>query len=520
MIDINFFTFKDLDKKKKSILERFPDLIKCDHDNFYSLSEYIYDSPSKFYNRDIHQVMDSFLEDIFTSKKDITDFFKILNESSYEFNHAIKTLNTINKKDIHTELLPNNDAELMYFFSDKIIYEYLKLNDVVLLGILKPIAFYLRVKNNKGTEKLDIYNCIETLKTVKDFNNLTKNYNNTLRNSIAHGGVTFESSRIKFKDKKETQEYYSWDFINKFDDLVDISNAIVLAYKKILFQYLDVLNGYNISIPSSIMEIELRFKTSHYGWEIIHSYDNTISKGNQYNILIKTTLNSRKFMNFSAAYTAITLEKLLPKKYNNVFFQIKTKYKMPCWQSVDLEKLREFYKGEKVNITEGTMFFDEKILGEKRDYLRINKSFIFGNLKNENKTINLRYIKHHSKSNYNVIEKAGIYLDYESTNKEKIEEFIRNNTKKIISYVKKEKRKKHSSNLKQIILSDKYLQIYIYNKDYRKRTFYNKQKDENFIGMLHVNLTNKISNIVPMFGTKENNKNCLIIWNKKSDIYE
>lgn len=516
MIDRNFFTFKDLEKKKTSILDKFPELITCEHDNFYSLSEYIFDSPSKFYDNNIYNVINDFLENLFTSKKDIIVFFKILDDFLFEFNHSIKTLNTINRKDIHEELLPSNDAELMFFLSDKIIYEYLKLNDVVLLGILKPIAFYLRLKNNKGTDKLDIYNCIETLKTVKVFDSLTKNYNNTLRNAIAHGGVTFESSKIRFKDKRDSQEYYSNDFIKKFDDLIDISNAIILAYKKIFFKYFNVLDNYNISIPSSIMEIELRFKTSHYGWEIIHSYDNSISKGNQYNVLIKSNLNSRKFMNFSAAYTAITLERLLPMKYNSVFFQIKTKYSMPCWQSIDLTKLRDYYNGQNVIISEGTMFFDEKFLGEKKDYLRINKSFIFQNFRNNKEIMNLRYIKHHSKSSYNVIEKAGIYLNFKNRSYEEIEDFVRNNTGKIISFVKKEKRKKYSTTLKEMFFKDKYLQIYIYNKDFRKRAFYYGKRDDNFIGILHINTTKQINNIVPIFGTKEENQNCLIIWNKKT----
>jgi len=514
MIDKNFFTYKILENKKNIILTKFPELNMCEHDNFYSLGEYIFDSPSKFYKRDIFDSAEEFLNNLFNDSKEIVVFLNILKEFSFEFDHAIKTLNTINKKEIHENLLPDNDAELMYFLSEKIIYEYLKLNDVVLLGFLKPIAYHLRLKNSKGTDKLDIYNCIETLKTQKIFENLTKKYNNTIRNAIAHGGVTFESSKIKFRDKKNSKEFFAWDFIKEFDSLIDTANAIALAYKKLFFQYLNIFNKHKASIPLSIMEIELRGKANHYGWEILHSYDSTTQHGNQYNLLINTNLNSRKFMNFSAAYTAITLEKLLPNKYSNVFFHIKTKYTIACWQTIDLRRLREYYAGKKVIITDGTMFFEEKFMAERKDQFNIHKHFFQQNRPVKKKLVHVRYIKHHSKKNYNVIENAGVFLDIETTDKKKFEQYVRLNTKKIIALVKSEKRKKFTSNYKERFFPDKYLQIYIYNRDFRIRTFHRDRRHENFIGMLHINNTKQIKNIVPAFGTKEENAHCLIVWNR------
>lgn len=515
MIDKNFFTYKILERKKKIILDKFPELNACKHDNFHSLGEYIYESPSKFYNKNIYTDVNLYFESLVDNPNDLLDFFKILNNLSFEFNHAIKTMNELNLKAIHENLLPSNEAELMYFFSEKIVYEYLKINDVVLLGLIKPIAYFLRVTNKKGTDNLDIYNCIDTLKKYQIFDDLTNIYNNTLRNAIAHGGVTFESSVIKFKDRKDTKAFYASDFIKEFDNLTDIVNAIILVYKKVIFQYLDVLVNHGITVPSSIMEIELRYKANHYGWKIIHSYDSEIPKGKQYNLLVESNLNSRKFMNFSAVYTAITLENLLPKKYDNFFIQIKTKYKLSCWQIIDLEKLREHYTGEKVIITDGTFFFEEKYFGEKKDLLKIYKTSFFQNYTDKNKIVNVRYIKHHNKKSYNVIENAGIFLDISD---EKIEDYIRNKSKDIISLVKSEKRKKHTTNLKEFIFPDKYLQIHIYNNDLRKRSFRDARRNNHLVATLHINNTKKINNVLPAWGVKEENKNCLIIWNKNTKL--
>lgn len=512
MIEKNFFTYKILEYKKRIILEEFPELKACQHDNFYSLGEYIYESPSKFYDKEIYKELNFFFENLIDDPSNFLNFLKILNDFNFEFNHAIKIMNELNLKEIHENSLPDNDAELMYFFSEKIVYEYLKVNDVILLGILKPIACYLRVINKKGTDNLDLYNCIDTLKKNKILEDVTISYNSVVRNAIAHGGVTYESSKIKFKDRKETTEFYAPDFIRNFDLLINYANAIILTYKKVLFQYLDVLLKHDITIPSSIMEIELRHRANHYGWKIIHSYDSTILKGKQYNLLVESNLNSRKFMNFSAVYTAMTLEKLLPQKYDNFFVQIKTKYKLSCWQIIDLEKLREYNSGKNVIITDGTYFFEEKYLGEKRDSLKIHKTFLFQKNTNNKNIINLRYIKHHSKKFYNVIENAGVSLNVPDN---QIEDFIRKKAQYIISFVKLEKRKKYSRNLKEYIFPDKYLQIHIYKSSLRKRSCSYARQNKNLIATLHINTTKQIRNIVPAWGTKEQNKNCLIVWNKK-----
>lgn len=361
----NYFANKKLKFKKGKLIETFPELSVCQHDNLYSLSQYIFDSPTKYYNRKIFDETYKILNDIISSENNI-DFLNILSVNIVQFNHAVKTLYEINRKDIHENLLPNEDVELMHFISEKVLYEYLKVNDVVLLGLLKPIDFYFRKLNGKGTDNMDITNIINTLKKQKILNSITSLYDSVLRNSIAHGGVTFSSSQISFKDRHEAKDFYSWDYLKKFDNLIDCVNGVVFAYKKMFFQYFEVFSKYQIQIPESILEMELHYKANHYGWQIKHSYESTIPLGKQFNLSVETTLNSRKFMNFSAVYTAIKLEELMPNKFSTIFFHIKTKYKMSCWQSVNLENLRKFLLGEKIIVTDGTFFFEEKFWGEKK----------------------------------------------------------------------------------------------------------------------------------------------------------
>ena len=510
----NYFANKKLKFKKGKLIETFPELSVCQHDNLNSLSQYIFDSPTKYYNRKIFDETYKILNDIISSENNI-DFLNILSVNIVQFNHAVKTLYEINRKDIHENLLPNEDVELMHFISEKVLYEYLKVNDVVLLGLLKPIDFYFRKLNGKGTDNMDITNIINTLKKQKILNSITSLYDSVLRNSIAHGGVTFSSSQISFKDRHEAKDFYSWDYLKKFDNLIDCVNGVVFAYKKMFFQYFEVFSKYQIQIPESILEMELHYKANHYGWQIKHSYESTIPLGKQFNLSVETTLNSRKFMNFSAVYTAIKLEELMPNKFSTIFFHIKTKYKMSCWQSVNLENLRKFLLGEKIIVTDGTFFFEEKFWGEKKDWFIANKNFIKDNFKNQEGNFNSRFIKHHSKKTYNVIENASVVINNaENLGIGELEDFIRVSTKDIISFVNKEKNKV-SNTFKEKFFPNKYYRINIYNKDNRKRAFYSISKDENLLATLHINRTKQISNIVPNWGVKEENRHCLIVWNKK-----
>lgn len=157
-----------------------------------------------------------------------------------------------------------------------------------------------------------------------------------------------------------------------------------------------------------------------------------------------------------------------------------------------------------------------KNFGEKKkDWFIANKNFIKDNFKNHEGNFNSRFIKHHSKKTYNVIENASVVINNaENLGIGELEDFIRVSTKDIISFVNKEKNKV-SNTFKEKFFPNKYYRINIYNKDNRKRAFYSISKDENLLATLHINRTKQISNIVPNWGVKEENRHCLIVWNKK-----
>ena len=64
-------------------------------------------------------------------------------------------------------------------------------------------------------------------------------------------------------------------------------------------------------------------KAEHFGWNILYNYDSIIQKRSQCNLYVSTKLNSREFMNLSAYYTAVYLERLIPNTYDTLFIHIK-----------------------------------------------------------------------------------------------------------------------------------------------------------------------------------------------------
>ncbi|MBK0369805.1 hypothetical protein [Flavobacterium agrisoli] len=509
----NLFNEKSHSEYSKIILSNIPETSLCKHENFFSLVHYHLSSPNKFYDKFTSSLFSNFLDSTIKHSSNRKTLIESIAFNFYDLDQALKALDEINNKDIHEKNISHQEVEAIYEISNLYLYEYLKINDLILMGLIKPIAYYLRKKNNKGVEKLDIFNCVETLVTTKEFDFLSNAYNHTIRNAIAHGSVLFNGKSMIFRDKKKEISLTIKEFIKKFDELIDIVNGIAYAYRKFYLINLFVFEEKNILIPNSIKINELKTKAEHYAWKILYNYDTTVNHKKQCNLYVSTILNSRDFMNLSAYQTAIYLEHLMPNAYDTLFIQIKTKFKMPCWQSFDMNKLRAYINdGVQDIITDGTYFFDQKKFGKKLDHLKSYKN-LFSNHLNYGKLIESRYIKFHSKSFYNVIEKHCLVLNKNAIGD--IKSFIRNNTKLLLKEATNFKNTKTIFFSKEKQLSTKYIRVLIYLENMRERSFENSSfSDEKLIAILHMNKSKKIQNVLPSFGEKEENRYCSIFWSK------
>jgi len=196
---------------------------------------YINQRPEKFYCRDSYTtVLNSYL-DLF--KKRPKELDQLLIKTSFKLNNAFDILIELNKNPKNDAGTPKEDVELIDFVDSFINPNYVKLIEGVLAAMMYPIAYFSRLNRNVSTEGLDIYNIMQELSDTK-FKSITNSYNNTIRNGIGHGGVSYTFREVNYTDKKGNSENIDQsNMIRLFDDLVDTCNGAACAIKYFMNLY-------------------------------------------------------------------------------------------------------------------------------------------------------------------------------------------------------------------------------------------------------------------------------------------
>ena len=208
MLETNPLTKGDNEYWTNEVIEKFPILKNHSDSKFLSLKEFLILKPQSFYNTNCYNKYFEFLLSFKDTKE--RNLIEILKEEDNNLDIAIKTLNEINSLNIHDNLLPEDDLELIRYIENNVHFNYLKLTEGVFSVFIKIIASHNRIIRDKPSQGLNIFNSVEELKNT-EFNFLTTSYSNTIRNSIAHGGVEFKERNIIYKDKKNEIEIRTKD---------------------------------------------------------------------------------------------------------------------------------------------------------------------------------------------------------------------------------------------------------------------------------------------------------------------
>ncbi len=511
---------------KERIQDHFSILDKNSDAKFLSLKEYLTKRPQKFYKRDLYSDYLEFLENLKNEKQDL--FKKIYKEYYQEINNGIKALNELNQLDIHDSILPNDNIPLIRFIENNIHFNYLKLTEAVYHKFIYLIAYSSRYNRKKPTLGLDIYNCVEELKNL-DFEELIRYYNNTIRNGIAHGGITYYQDEIKYQGKKGKPEIIRIKkIISHFDNLLDQCNAMSAAFKTFIIINRKFFQTNNLSIPNNFLIQELKAQANAPKWEIIDCLESTIPDGRtQLNIFTENNLISHLEVNYYAFRTAI-LSDYFASGFDRYFISLKSKYSLDGWGAYDgkiLERERlnnattlENYKG----VLEGNLLFfvpKLKVPGFIRKslqmltFLKYNSAIEFHKrtdykfksnyeLRDANPFVRKLYIVNNDPS---VI----ILPEYEG---DKIE-LIRKEYRKIIKFSIKNSRRDLKGFLSHL-LPTKYIRVTVYDSDSRKRSLRNSGLNENLICSITVNKSRKIKNIDFIGGKVEQKGKYRIVWNQ------
>ncbi len=320
----------------KEIKKEFPEISHDDSKYTLSTYKFIKNSPECYYSKEAFELYLNFL----TSHKE--ELIPHLIKLNSELDLALKVLNKINEKDIHEQVLSSDIYKLMSFIDKHLHYNYLKLLETSFYYLMLLPARISRIKRKKPILKLDLFNVVEELQD-SSFDEIIQICNNTLRNGIAHGKITFTDEDIIYKDKKgNTEQISAKYFVSQFDKLVNITNGLCLALQFFCSEQTEFLSKNNFKVPFSILTSELKARMDISAWEILDCLDSVASRDDtkQLTIFVKTNLRDYSKIQFLVIQTAYWLEKLT-HVYDRFFFRIESKHTIDGAGAIDVKTLRE-----------------------------------------------------------------------------------------------------------------------------------------------------------------------------------
>lgn len=450
----------------EKILDAFPILLNATDAKFLSLKEYIVERPQKFFNK---KAFNDYYTYLIAFKNTNTEpFINLYRTSEHDLNIAIKSLNDTNNISIHDIFIPENNVEVIRLVENHIHFNYLKLTEAVYHKFIRFIAYNNRLFRKKPVDGLDIYNCVEEVRST-ELSYLTTNYHNTIRNGIAHGGITYKESDTIYRGKTgDTFEIRTKNIIRIFDDLLDICNGFLLALKVFLILNKEFLQENNLNIPKQVLIQELKSQSNAPKWKVIDCLENVILDGRkQLNIFTENKLLAFQEVNYYAFRTAVLTEFFAPG-YDRYFIYLKSKYSLPGWAAYNGKILERERKnndndldGYRSALEENLLFFVPKyripnfikkvlsIISIARNNFHVHFHSSTSNI--FNRKYEIRVTKPFRRGLAVFINDPCIYIYPEYKNE--AVEIIRNDYKKIVRYTNRKSKKEMKSFISRFLPS-------------------------------------------------------------------
>jgi hypothetical protein len=515
--------------KRKKICLKFPVLNNCSHDFYLSLWKYLSNIPERFYSEKASEDIFAFLESL--KGKDVAILEEILKESD-RLSLAFKSLNEVNKLEFHDIDLPWFEPQrLMKFYEDHLHPAYLKLVEGVYADLIFPISGYQLIKQGGNLEGFYVFNRVEELKNTQ-YEYLTKPYNNIVRNGIAHGKVIYKQGDIKYEDRKGNSVTLLYrEFINLFDNLLDICNGLSLGLRLFYFTNIDFIEKHHINIPRQIMIEELTEETNAPAWEINECLEGeTVDNRSQLNIYVKNRVLDPLAYQYHAFRSAILAEKLVPG-YDIYFIILDSayfKFGLIAFNGLKLKILRtksNYSLQDYAEALENRILLIEPKIKLPRLFYKIItllSSFkIIVPLKLEESkgtpklVVDPRYTEIH-RSGHHSVGKGKVIIKIDSN--EPIDDLIRTNCDYIVkeTVMSARKRTKMTDVSKYLPLG--YLLMHVYSEDFRIRKLKNSGLIPELLCTIEFKRLKRIRTIDIAGGKPEIIKGFRIVWNKNAKI--
>jgi hypothetical protein len=519
IITSHILSNEKLEYNKKQIVNFFhPYGITTDN---YSLSliSFIQNSPQRYFcPKSMDLAYEFFEKTLNTNPSILFDTFK---EFSEEISHGLRLLKEINDLNFH-ESSPDTEVETIYFIDNELNPALLKLIEGPFGNLILPISALLRKNRNKQLDNLDLYNRVQELKNSTELNPLIIEYSNTIRNSIAHGKVSFQLEKILYKDKKETIVITYKEAIKKFDRMLDICNGMALGYQIVFAKKNSFFGEKSIPIPTSITENDLNECLSIPNWNILKIINSEIlGNRSQLHIFVKNSFKSSDYVNFHSFRTAVLAEKHLPK-YDRYFISLKSRKNELGWDIFDganLERCRlsknEDFLQYKDSRGDNFLFYIQPkspiVLLKLFDRISTFKEILITKIRfsfKKHSYFKTRKVSTHKNRFHQVIIGSSVIYPKNNMDEKKIVlkflEKIAKDVKKMSQYDK--------FYLKYLPIG--YLKINVYNKDFRKKELGVSGLIPQLVCTIIKRKLKRIREIDIFEGTPQIIKGYRIVWNK------
>jgi len=491
------------------------------------LQKFSISSPKKYYSEEAYKTYSDFLSASLLNNR--LELLKFLSDKEEAINISYKLLENINNKPIHECEVKSTDA---VFIDEYINYNYLQLLDGALLIYIQLAAYIQLIDDGKQANILDLYNCVEKLSTGK-FSYLKSIYEHNVRNGIGHGKIVYWESKAEYFDKKDNKStLYYYDFIRKFDLLLDIVNGFTLAYINFWNKELRTLN---LDLPRQILFEEIKLHSTSPAWEVVSVINQQVLEKRQLAINIHSWCSSQAELRDEAVKTAIHAARLAVNKFDIIYLHI-THNDFPGYVKFDVERLniidyanarREDYASTVTDSLEwffngfsetmpasmdSNAFDTSKKNNAKTD---IEESIGVFTYKDISQHVNVH-------NDFILIKDARYTYSGVDSDKKQVCSEIKLALPSLLAHARK-KSKELTARTNHRQLPIKYLCISIYEQDKRARTLRSNGIKPNLICTIQYNVTNTTGNIKLMDSRVENFKDVFFNWNhywRNAEEYE
>jgi hypothetical protein len=258
--------------KQACVWQQFPELNQDDGELSLQLSDYLLVGPQKYYSRDAFREVHDWLMPRLQKPSDV--LLNSLFSDIGTINQAIREMREINKDPQHDQVMPSSDVGLQQLCRDFVLPRYLNLAEAVYLVLIEPIAVTMTIERGKKPD--GIQNNNHTATTDPSFTSVmpatAAAYDSIVRNAIAHNGVEFTGSTIRFTDRGSNStksiEVLAGSAVRLFDYAVDVCNALVLAFSIVLIGNRKVLSSSGHTLPDELLTGALIAKVSARTWSV------------------------------------------------------------------------------------------------------------------------------------------------------------------------------------------------------------------------------------------------------------